>query len=121
MKLEVNGIDLVPYIVENGYKVTRADGDSAEAGRTLDYTMHRARVATKFRIDVELKPLLTEDAEKVLKAIMPEYVSVTYTNPWLGGTQVTTMYSNNNVATIDMSFGDKRDRWQIDAIALVER
>lgn len=121
MKLEVNGVDLVPYIVEDGYKVTRADGDSSDAGRTMDYTMHRARIATKFRLDVELKPLLTADAEKVLKALMPEYVDVTYTNPWLGGTQVTIMYSNNNVATIDTSFGDKRDRWQIDAIALIER
>lgn len=121
MTLIVNGVDLVPYIVEEGYKVTRADGDSSDAGRTMDYTMHRARIATKFRIDVELKPLLTADAEKVLKAIMPEYVEVTYTNPWLGGTQITTMYSNNNVATIDMSFGDGKDRWNIDAIALVER
>lgn len=121
MILEVNGVDLVPYLDADGYKVTRADGDSSDAGRTMDYTMHRARIATKFRIDAQLRPLYTAEAQKVLMALMPEYVSVRYTNPWLGGTQYTIMYSNNNVATIDQSFGEGRDRWNIDAIALVER
>lgn len=121
MILIVNGVDLVPYLVEGGYRLERSDGDGSDAGRTMDYTMHRARIATKFRIDAELKPLYTEDAEKVLQAIMPEYVEVTYTNPFLGGTQITTMYSNNNTAEVDTSFGDGKDRWIVDAIALVER
>lgn len=121
MKLIVNGVDFLPYLDGDGYKVTRADGDSSDAGRTMDYTMHRARIATKFRIDATLKPLYTADAQKVLQALMPEYVSVTYTNPWLGGEQITTMYNNTGSATVDTSFGDGKDRWIIDALALVER
>lgn len=120
MKLIVNGIDLVPYLAESGYKVTRADGDSPEAGRTMDYTMHRGRVATKYRIDATLKPLMAEQAYHVMPALLPEYVEVEYTNPWLGGDCTTTMYSNNNVATITDSYNG-RDRWEIDPIALVER
>lgn len=120
MTFIVNGIDLTPYLVESGYKVTREDGDGPNAGRTMDYMMHRDRIATKFRIDATLKPLLTEDAEMILKAIMPVYVTVTYTNPWLGGDQTTTMYSNNNVATIEQSY-DGIDRWNVEPLAFVEQ
>ena len=115
MKLTVNGVDMLPYLDGDGYKVTREDGDSSDAGRTMDYTMHRARIATKFRIDATFKPLYTRDAEIVLSALMPEYVEVTYTNPWLKGTHST------GSATADTSFGDGKDRWNIDALALVER
>lgn len=121
MTLIVNGIDLVPYLVDSGYKVTRADGDSSDAGRTMDYEMHRGRIATKFRIDATLKPLTKAEAYLIMPALMPEYVSVTYTNCFLGqDSVVTTMYSNNNVATITDSY-DGADRWEVDAIALIER
>lgn len=121
MKLIVNGVDLLPYLEDGGYKVTREDGDSSNAGRTMDYTMHRARVATKFRIDATLLPLYTKDAEIVLPALLPEYVNVAYENPWLKGVQYTTMYNSTGSATVDTSFGDGKDRWIVDAIALVER
>ena len=121
MKLIVNGVDMLPYLDGGGYTVTREDGDSSDAGRTMDYTMHRARITTKFRIDATFKPLYTKDAEIVLPALMPEYVEVTYTNPWLKGTQVTTMYNSTGKATVDTSFGDGKERWNIDALAHVER
>ena len=121
MKLIVNGVDFLPYLDGGGYKVTREDGDSSDAGRTMDYTMHRARIATKFRVDATFKMLYTADAEKVLAALLPEYVEVTYTNPWLKGDQITTMYNSTGSATVDTSFGDGKDRWSIDALALVEK
>lgn len=120
MTLTVNGIDLVPYLQESGYKLTRADGDSSDAGRTMDYTMYRGRVATKFRIDATLRLLTKAQANMIMSALMPEYVEVTYTNCFLGGDVTTTMYSNNNVATITDSY-DGQDRWEIDPIALIER
>lgn len=121
MKLIVNGVDMLPYLDGGGYTVSREDMDSSDAGRTLDSTMHRARIATKYRIDATFKSLYTKDAETVLSALLPEYVSVTYTNPWLKGMQVTTMYNSTGKATVDTSFGDGKDRWIIDALALVER
>lgn len=120
MTLIVNGVNLVPYLVDSGYKVTRSDGDSSDAGRTMDYTMHRGRIATKYRIDATLRVLTKEEAYVIMPALMPEYVTVTYTNCFTGGDQITTMYSNNNVATITDSY-DGNDRWIVDAIALVER
>lgn len=120
MKLIVNGVDLLPFLVDSGYKLTRADGDGSEAGRTMDYVMHRNRIDTKYRIDATLKPLKKADAERILPALMPEYVDVEYTNPFGGGDLYTTMYSNNNVATCRYSYnGD--ELWDVDAIALIER
>lgn len=121
MKLIVNGVDMLPYLEGGGYKVTREDADSPDAGRTMDGTMHRARVTTKFRIDATFKALYTADAEKVLPALLPEYVEVTYTNPWLKGNQITTMYNSTGSATVDTSFGNGKDRWNVDALALVEK
>ncbi len=120
MTLIVNGVDLTPFLVDSGYKLTRADTDSSEAGRTLDGTMYRSRVATKYRIDATLLPLKKEDAYRILPALMPEYVTVTYTNAYTGGDLTTTMYSNNNVATLRTSYDDV-DIWDVDAIALIER
>lgn len=120
MTLTVNGINLVPYLVDSGYKLTRADGDSSDAGRTMDYLMHRGRIATKYRIDATLKTLTKEQAYQIMPALMPEYVAVTYTNCFTGQDETTTMYSNNNVATITDSY-DGADRWEIDPIALIER
>lgn len=121
MKLIVNGVNMLPYLDGDGYKLSREDGDSPTAGRTMDWTMHRSRIATKFRIDAKFKPLYTKDAEIVLPALMPEYVEVTYTNPWLKGTQVTKMYNSTSSATVETSFGDEKDLWDIDPLALVER
>lgn len=120
MILVVNGINLVPYLVDSGYQLTRSDGDSSDAGRTMDYVMHRGRIATKFRIDATLRPLTQAEAYNILPALMPEFVTVTYTNAFLGGDVTTTMYSNNNKAQILNSYNGN-DRWVIDAIALVER
>lgn len=121
MTLIVNGVDFVPYLEENGMKVTRADGDSADAGRTADYVMHRGRIATKFRLDLKIRNLWSADANAVLAALMPEYVQVTYTNPYLGEDVTTTMYSNNNDATIVYSLGAGRDLWAIGSAPLIER
>lgn len=120
MTLIVNGVDLMPYLAEGGYKLTRADGDGPNAGRTLDYMMYRARVGTKYRLDATLLPLKKEAAYRILPALMPEYVSVTYTNAFLGQDVTTEMYSNNNVATIRTSYNGE-DLWDVEPIALVER
>lgn len=121
MTLIVNGVDFVPYLVSEGYKVTREDGDGASAGRTMDYTMHRARIATKYALDLEFLPLYTADAQKVLQATLPEYVTITYTNPYLGGDRTSTFYISKGSAVIDLSFKDGKDRWLIDSIHAAER
>lgn len=117
MVLKINGVDMLPYIVQNGIKWQRNDVDGPNAGRTMDGYMHRERVTSKVRLDVTCLPLSSEDASVVLNAVYPEYVEVEYIDPMLGH-RITTMYSNNTPATyIDTD----TDMWEGITFPLIER
>ena len=121
MVFTVNGVDMVPYVKNRGFKWTRSDVDGPDAGRTMDALMHRERVATKIRLDIQCKPLLLSEATTVLSAILPEYVTVTYTDPMVGTTVTKTMYSNNNPASYCVHKNDGREYWDGIEFPLVER
>ena len=117
MVLKIGDVDILPYVAENGIKWQRNDLDGENAGRTMDGTMHRSRVATKVRLDITCMPLKTEDAMKILNAIFPEYVTVAYTDPMLGDV-TKQMYSNNIPATYANTVTDE---WEGIAFPLIER
>lgn len=117
MILKINGIDITPYIEQKGIKWQRNDLDGPNAGRTMDGTMHRGRVASKVRLDITCLPLKTEDAQVVLNAIYPEYVEVEYTDPMYGLSHKT-MYSNSNPATY---VDTETDLWEGITFPLIER
>lgn len=121
MVLTVNGVDMVPYIFKKGVKWQRSDIDSSNAGRTMDAVMHRGRVATKIRLDVTCRPLTLAESQIVLNAILPEYVTVTYTDPMAGGTLTKTMYSNNNPATFLVQQRDGTEWWDGIEFPLIEQ
>ncbi len=95
MVLTVNGIDMIPYIAYGGLKWQRSDVDGPNAGRTLDGEMNRDRVATKIRWDVTCRPVTSSELAKILQAIEPEYVTVTYMDPTTNKKKNGTFYSNN--------------------------
>ena len=74
MVLKIDGTDIVPYIAYGGVKWQRSDVDGEGAGRMLDGTLERNRMATKIRLDVTCRPLKSAEASIVLSAIMPEWV-----------------------------------------------
>lgn len=94
----INGVDITRYIAYNGLQRSRNDIDSPDAGRTMDGIMHRGRVSTKIRWDVTCRPLTTAELSTIENLIMPEYVTVTMTDPYYG-TVTKTMYSNNTAAS----------------------
>lgn len=98
MILEIDGLDIVPYIAYQGVKWQREDVDASDAGRDLSGDLHRARVTTKRRLDITCKPLTAKETSLVLTAIMPEWVTVRYYDPQVGDVVERTMYSNNNPA-----------------------
>lgn len=117
MVLKIDGVDMLPYIAQNGIKWQRSDIDGDNAGRTMDGTMHRDRVSSKIRLDITCLSLSSADAAVVLNAIYPEYVTVEYMDPMYG--MVTkTMYSNNNPATYIDTVTDK---WEGIEFPLIER
>lgn len=119
---KINGTDILKYIESNGLKWQRNDVDASNAGRTMDATMHRGRVAIKIRWDVSLRPLTSADAALLLNIILPEYVEVNTNIDPLYGTYIKTFYSNNVPATcmcVDEDTGEAL--WQGIEFPLIEQ
>ena len=120
MTLEVNGVDMVPYIAVGGVKWSRNDIDSPDTGRAMNGLMYRGRVTTKIRLDVTCRLLKASELQIVLNAIYPEYITVTYDDP-MSGTVTKTMYSNNNPAVFQMLKSDGSEWWSGVTFPLIER
>ncbi len=119
-RFRVGGVNLLPYIAEDGIKWTRFDVEAPDTGRTLDGVMHRGRVAKKVRLDITCRPLLTSEAMTVLRAIEPEFVSVQYVDP-ADGSVTRTMYSNNIPATCSIAYDGSTSLWTGLTFPLVEQ
>ena len=121
MVFTIDGVNILPYIEEDGIKWQRNDLESPDAGRALDGVMYRGRVAMKVRMDITCRPLYSNESTIVLNAIFPEYVTVTYEDP-LSGTVVTKqMYSNNVPATCATVYPDGTAVWNNITFPLIER
>lgn len=121
MIFTIDGVDMTPYIANRGIKWQRSDLDAANAGRTLDGLLMRSRVASKVRLDITCIPLTREQASTVLTAIMPEWVTVTYTDPQKGEEVTKVMYSNNNPASFLLQKPDGTEYWDGITFPLIER
>ena len=116
----VNGLNLLPYLSEDGLRWTRFDVEAPDTGRTLDGVMHRGRVASKIRLDVRCRPLNPREMQLVLQAILPEYVTVRYTDPQ-DGSVTRTMYSNNIPTLCATVYDDGTARWEGLEFPLIQR
>lgn len=119
--LIIDGFDLTPYIAFGGYQWQRSDIDDSDTGRDLAGDLRRGRVATKRRLDITCRLLTSQELSKVLTAIMPEFVEVTYYDPQEGKTATRTMYSNNNPATYAIRRPNGTVYWSGVTFPLVEK
>ena len=119
MVLTIDGVDMVPYIAYGGIKWQRSDVEGPDAGRDLTGTLRRNRVASKIRLDVTCRPLKATEAQIVLTAIMPEWVTVRYEDPQ-AGLVTKQMYANNNPASYMMKRPDGTEWWAGITFPLIE-
>ena len=117
---KINGVDFSDCVKEGGLKWQRNDLDAEGSGRNLDGYMDRARVASKWRLDVSTIPLMTNRISQLLKAIYPEWVYVTATNPQAGGDITIQVYSNSVPSTCQRQYGDTQ-LWDEFTFPLIER
>lgn len=113
------GTDITPYIANQGVKWQRNDIEESSAGRTMDGKMHRGRVATKIRLDITCRPLTATELYTLLNLILPEYITVYYSDP-MYGTVTKTMYSNNNPASYLLKKPDGTEWWSGVTFPLIE-
>lgn len=119
MVFKIDGVDMLPYVAHQGIKWQRNDLDSSDSGRTMDGTLHRGRIATKIRLDITCRPLKSDEASVILKAILPSQVSVQYTDP-MDGLVTRNMYANNNPATHMLIQEDGTEWWYGITFPLIE-
>lgn len=121
MILKIDGLDITPYIAFGGVKWQRSDVDGEGAGRDLNGDLRRNRVATKRRMDITCRPMKSNEVSIVLSAIMPEFVTVEYTDPQEGAVVSKVMYSNNNPATYMLKQKNGTEMWGGITFPLIER
>lgn len=122
MIFEINGVNIVPYLAENGLKWSWNGVDAPNAGRDMSGDMHRGLVAVKARCDVSCFWMPKEAATLLHQTIMPEYVTVrTDTLPWHSGVTVLQMYSNNVAHTLETEYTDGTQIYRDLEFPLIER
>ncbi len=114
------GVSILPFIKPGGLKWQRNDLDSEDAGRTMDGTMHRDRVAEKTRWDNECIPLTTAQANLLLNLIRPVFITVQITDPQ-DGLVTRQFYSNNAPATVMRIQEDGTALWEGISFPLIEK
>ena len=105
---KINGTDILRFVREEGMEWSRNDLDNSEAGRTMDGTMHRGRVAIKYKVNIRCMDLYRNELMMLMKLILPEFVTVETNLHPLYETVVAQFYSNNvpsTVTTVDHKTG----------------
>lgn len=88
--------DITPWIAWQGLTFSRNDVDAPDAGRTMDGTMHRGRVASKEKMEVKTIQLTRAQSSTLQTLLFPESIQVRVTPyPRTNSAHVMKMYSNN--------------------------
>lgn len=120
MEATVSGVNILPYIAENGIEVTLRAIDGDEAGRTMDSVMWRDLKAYKLDISITCRPLPLIDAMRVCTAIMPEYVPFTVVTPFTG--RISAQFYSNNIPALCASVGEHGETlWNGIKFPLIQR
>lgn len=93
-------VDITPMIAWQGLTSSRNDVDAPDAGRTMDGTMHRGRVASKEKMEIKTVQLTKAQVSALETLLFPETIQVRVTPyPRTNAAHTMTMYSNNVKAT----------------------
>ena len=88
--------DITPFIKFQGLSFSRNDVDAPDAGRDMSGLMHRGRVASKEKMNVNTIALTKAQSATIQSLLYPESILVRV-NPYprTNSQQTFSMYSNN--------------------------
>jgi len=87
--------DITPYIKFGGWKDSRNDVDGSNAGRNIEGTMIRDRVATKYRVDITCTPITKQILDTIKNLIYPVSFQMRFRDDSSSDWTYRTVYSNN--------------------------
>lgn len=89
-------VDITPWIAWQGLTFSRNDVDAPNAGRDMSGYMHRGRVTSKEKMNVQTIQLTRAQSSKLQTLLFPETFRVRVTPyPRTNDTQIFNMYCNN--------------------------
>lgn len=100
------------------FKWKLEDLSAADAGRTEDYQMDKARVGQIVGLDLKWKNITTYDASGILKAFNPEYITVCYLDPKEGLFRTTEFYVGDRAAPL---YNCETGLWSELSFSIIER
>lgn len=103
--LKIGDLDITELVASGGIGWERNDIDSDKTTRMLDGTMYRKRVTKKRKLSISLLRLTTEQLQKVVAALAPEFVTVTYVDPEVCGQVTKTFYGSTVSSSTWMTIG----------------
>lgn len=118
----VNGIDMIPFLIEGGIVWADEDIDGSDSGRTMDGVMHRELIATKDKHTLRFRELELDEIRLVKSAFKSQYVIVeTNFHPGTAGNLIFTMYNSSRKAATSYLDEEGNARFVMDDISLIER
>ena len=116
----INGVDFTDTVAVGGFKWKRNDVEGPNAGRNKAGNMIRDRIAIKMRYDVQSRPLRSDRNRQLLRALLPEFVTITMDDPQDGAVS-RVMYCNNPTTEHLMKKRNGDDWWHNTNYPLIER
>lgn len=125
LTLKINGVDILPYVAEEGIAWSRNDVDSENTGQLQNGVMRRDRIIMRRKLEITINTLTTEQMAIVQQAIYPQWVSVEFLDPLEGKVITRTFYSNNAACTVakqhTLADGTKQVKWRGFTFPLIEQ
>ena len=118
----INGINILPYVDEDGIKWSSNDIDAPSTGRTMDGVMHRAVVDDKDKHEFKLRPLTPEESSPILSAIRNnKFVTVSTNIHPVFETVTMEMYNSTRNAAVAAIYDDGTVLWKDISFNLIEQ
>ena len=114
-------VDITPMIAWQGLTFSRNDVDAPDAGRTMDGTMHRGRVASKEKMEIKTVQLTKAQVSALETLLFPETIQVRVTPyPRTNAAHTMNMYSNNVKVTYIIHYTNGSEDMQSLSFPLIE-
>lgn len=91
--IRVDGTAISPDPAE--LSVELYDVSNEDSGRTLDGIMHKNRIATKRKLVMKWPAVEKDVASAIIQPFLPEYISITYYDPYDAATETRTFYTGD--------------------------
>lgn len=114
--LSINGVGMP---TPKTFRVSISDIDG-ETNRNANGDLIRDRITTKRKIEIEYPQLTPGDISKILKAISPVFISVSYPDPLEGGEITKTFYAGDKSSPV-FRIKDGIPMWEGLSFNLIER